>query len=68
MYLVYYELQGDIFGSMYAGEEGFSGMTLTRLLQAFPSVGSRTVFEKIDRFSEMLGESIFSKLPTLGVL
>ncbi|OEH73567.1 hypothetical protein cyc_05092 [Cyclospora cayetanensis] len=37
VHLVYYELQGDIFGNMYAGEEGFSGMTLSRLLQAFPN-------------------------------
>lgn len=37
-HLVYYELQGDIFGNMYAGEDAFSGMTLSRLLQAFPNV------------------------------
>ncbi|CDJ34365.1 uncharacterized protein EMH_0020000 [Eimeria mitis] len=37
VHLVYYELQGDIFGCMYSGEEAFAGMTLSRLLQAFPN-------------------------------
>ncbi|KAL8427941.1 hypothetical protein Efla_003455 [Eimeria flavescens] len=37
VHLVYYELQGDLFGSLYAGEEGFSGATLSRLLLAFPN-------------------------------
>ncbi|KAL8448735.1 hypothetical protein Emag_003861 [Eimeria magna] len=37
VHLVYYELQGDLFGSLYAGEDGFGGMNLSRLLLAFPN-------------------------------
>ncbi|KAL8271031.1 hypothetical protein Esti_005016 [Eimeria stiedai] len=37
MHLVYYELQGDLFGSLYASEDGFGGMSLSRLLLAFPN-------------------------------
>src|SRR5690625_4197102 len=43
VHLVYYELQGDIFGCMYSGEEAFCGMTLSRLLQAFPNVRLRAL-------------------------
>lgn len=53
---------------MYAGEDAFSGMTLSRLLQAFPNVRLHDGRLLVDDVGDCFWHRIFPTLPHVSVL